>query len=170
MRKRYASLFAVLVASGVAMAQPPDPNLASFGWFAELRGACWRGEHPDGKTTDTQCYSTQYDRLMRGTIKVRIEREGSPPGGFEGDSVYAFDPAKKRVVFSQWGSNGAYGTGEMVAEGEVLRFTNRLPDGSESRVRNVWRRVDAESYRVTRERREGEEWRAQFSVEYQRVR
>ncbi|HYC36784.1 MAG TPA: hypothetical protein VEC19_10200 [Usitatibacter sp.] len=151
-------------------AQATDPNLANFGWFAELRGACWRGEHPDRKTTDTQCYSTQYDRLLRGTIKVTIEREGGVPNSFEGDSVYAFDPARKVVVFTQWGSNGSYGTGQMVVEGQALRFTNRLPDGSESRTRSVWRRVDADTYRVTRERREGDGWKASFEVEYRRAR
>ena len=159
---------ALLLCAGAASAS--DPNLANFGWFAELRGACWRGEHPDRKTTDTQCYSTQYDRLVRGTIRVRIERQGGLPGGFEGDSVYAWDPAKKVVVFGQWASNGSFGTGEMRVEDGLLRFRNRLPDGSESKVRSVWRRIDEDTFRVTRERLDGESWKEAFSVDYRRVR
>ena len=166
--QRFAALFLAVPLLAAAQA---DPNLAGFGWLADLRGACWRGEHPDGKTTDTQCYSTQYDRILRGTIKVVVTREpGALPSTFEGDSVFALDPSGKRVLYTQWASNGSYGVGEMVAVGEALRFTNRLSDGAESRVRSVWRRIDADSFRVTRERRAGDEWKESFSVEYRRAR
>ena len=73
-----------------AEAAPPGP-LAGFGWFAELAGSCWKGEHPDGKSTETQCYLAQYGRLMRGSS--RITQAGAPQPVFEGDAVFAIDPA-----------------------------------------------------------------------------
>jgi hypothetical protein len=51
-----------------AVPSAPVGPLAGFGWFAELAGSCWKGEHPDGKTSDTQCSLAQYERLRRGSI------------------------------------------------------------------------------------------------------
>ena len=148
----------------------PPLHILDIPMLAELRDACWQGAYPDGKAADTQCYSTQYDRVIRGTIKMRVEREGAPATTFEGDSIFAWEPAKKKVVFTQWGSNGSYGQGELAVEADVLRFQNRLPDGSESKVRSVWRRIDGDTFRVTRERRDGDSWKEAFSVDYRRVR
>lgn len=167
---RKAWLGAALLAASAAASAAGDPNLAGFGWLAQLAGACWRGEHPDGRTSDVQCFTTQYDRVLRATIRITIAPPGRPPATFEGDSVFAVEPSKDHVVYTQWGSNGKYGTGVMVAEGERLRFQNRLPDGAESSLRHVWQRIDADSFRVTRERRDGDTWKEQFSVEYRRVR
>ena len=170
MRTASVSVAMLVALSYQLHAQAADPNFADFGWFAELRDACWQGAYPDGKAADTQCYSTQYDRVIRGTIKMRVEREGAPATTFEGDSIFAWEPAKKKVVFTQWGSNGSYGQGELAVEADVLRFQNRLPDGSESKVRSVWRRIDGDTFRVTRERRDGDSWKEAFSVDYRRVR
>ena len=55
-RALLAAAFAVLLACGPVLAQSkgeasaPANALAGFGWFAELAGSCWKGEHPDGKT------------------------------------------------------------------------------------------------------------------------
>jgi hypothetical protein len=165
-----ALLTALLAAAcGPLWAQAPR-DLAPFGWFADLAGSCWQGEQPDGKPADTQCYSVQYGRLLRGTIKMTVAREGAPPALFEGDSVFAPDAAGKRIVFTQWASNGSYATGEMTVEGDTLHFVNRAPDGAPPKVRHLWRRLDADSFRVTRERRDGEGWREALSATYRRVR
>jgi hypothetical protein len=39
----------------------------------------------------------------------------------------------------------------------------------EPTTRSTWQRIDADSFEVTRERREGEEWKPLFSVTYRRV-
>ena len=160
-----------LAALGLAAASSTaqTPELAPLGWFATLAGSCWRGEHPDGRTSDTQCYELQFGRVMRGTIKVAVVRDGGT-SLFEGDSVFAPDAASNRVLYTQWGSNASYGTGEMVAEGEVLRFQNRPRDGTEARVRFLWTKVDADSYRVMRERRDDSGWKEDVPVVYRRVR
>lgn len=161
-------------------APPPAPSppsaaaqnpLAPFGWFAELSGACWKGVYPDNASSDTQCYLAQYQSLMRGTIKGERMTAGIPRTNFEGDAVFAFDPGKGRVLFTQWGWNNTYGTGEITIEGERLVFQNFLPDGSLSRVRSVWTRAGPDGFRVVRERK-GDDgaWKEFLAVDYRRVR
>ena len=140
------------------------PGLSAFGWFAELANACWRGEREN--RADVQCYTTQYNRFMRGTIK--FYQGGNVVG--EGDSVFAYEPNAQVIVYSQWGSNGALGLGEVTLEGADMIFRTRLPDGSEPPTRSVWRRVDADTFRVVRQRRaEGDAWTEDLAVTYKRV-
>jgi hypothetical protein len=174
MRGVRLALAALAFVAGAAWAQavaPAEGPLAGFGWFADLAGSCWKGTQADGRAADTQCYSVQHERLLRGTIRIHIERPGgAAPIDFEGDSVFAYEPAAKKVVYTQWGSDGSYATGEMVREGDTLFFSNRRPDGAEARVRFAWRRVDADSFKVTRERKEDAGWKEVVSVVYRRAR
>ena len=150
-----------------APAQAPAASgpLAPFGWFAELAGACWQGEHPGGVTSDIQCYLAQYERLIRGSI--RISSGGAVVG--EGDAVFAFVPAKGQVVFSQWGTGGSYSTGRITIEGETLVFLNQNPDGTDQGVRSVWHRAGPDGYRVVRERKDESGWKEFLAVDYRRV-
>ena len=149
---------------------PPADPLAGFGWFAQLAGACWKGEHPDGKTSDTQCFQLQFKRVIRGTIKVESTADGTAHTVFEGDSVFAVDPAAPtRVGYTQWGTTGNYTVGEMFVEGEMLRFQTRPAEGGESRVRFAWRKIDENSFRVSRERKDSGVWKEAFAVVYKRV-
>ena len=186
-------LAALSVAAGAAFAQAPSPAapsappppppapsqpavpaqnpLAPFGWFAELSGACWKGSYPDNASSDTQCYLAQYKSIMRGTIKGEHTTAGIPRTTFEGDAVFVFDERKGRVVFTQWGWNNTYGTGEITIEGEKLLFQNFLPDGTLAKVRSVWTRAGADGFRVVRER-QGDDgvWKEIVAVDYKRVR
>ena len=147
-------------------ARPPAGGpLAPFGWFAELAGACWKGDHPGGERSDTQCYLAQYERLIRGSIK--ISHGGMVVG--EGDAVFAFIPAKGHVVFSQWGTGGTYSTGHVKIEGETLVFLNQNPDGTDQGVRSVWHRTGPDGYRVVRERKDESGWKEFLAVDYRRV-
>jgi hypothetical protein len=171
-----AALAATLVACAAAQEKPAvaptasgdvPPELAGFGWFAELRGACWRGEHSDGKTYDVQCYLAQYERLLRGSIK--IHRGGAATPSFEGDAVFAVDAAgEKKVTFTQWGTGGTYSTGEITFDGDALVFRNRLPDGKFADVRSIWRKTP-EGYTVVREREVKDKgWDPILEVKYRR--
>jgi hypothetical protein len=146
--------------------QQQQQGLPAFGWFAELANACWRGERSDGRA-DVQCYSTQFNRYLRGTVKFY---QGTNVVA-EGDSVFSWDPAAGVIVYNQWASNGGFGLGEIAIEGNDLVFRTRLPDGSEAPARAVWRRVDKDSFRVIRQHRneQGEGWTDDASVTYKRV-
>jgi steroid delta-isomerase-like uncharacterized protein len=109
----------------------------------------------------------QFGRLLRGTIKLSGMHGSQPVANFEGDSVYAWNPQSKRVQYSFWASDGTYGTGEMYAEREQLIFPPSAADAPGA-MRSVWRRVDADSFVVTREKRQGDAWGKVFEVTYRR--
>jgi hypothetical protein len=155
--------------AAVQSAAPANP-LAPFGWFADLAGACWKGEYPDKVSSDTQCYLAQYDFLIRGSAKGQVTQAGITRTNFEGDAVFAWDAKLGRVLYTQWGSAGTYGRGEITAEGEALVFHNILSDGTESDVRSVWRRAGPDGFRVVRERKGDEGWKEFLAVDYKRVR
>ena len=166
MKKTLLAATVVLLPLAVA-AQPQgvgDP-MAPFKWFRELAGACWKGDHPDGKTSDTQCYSTQYNRFVRGTIKI-----AAGANTYEGDSLFWWDAKNSKLAYTQWASNGFVHASEAAFEGDRLVFLDRPKAGStEVNGRAVWSRVDANTYAVTREARDGAGWKPQFSVTYKRT-
>ena len=151
---------------GAPRAQQQQQGLAAFGWFAELANACWRGERQDGRA-DVQCYTTQFNRYLRGTVKFY---QGTNVVA-EGDSVFSWDGAANVIVYNQWASNGGFGLGEIAIEGNELVFRTRVPDGSEAPARAVWRRVDADTFKVVRQHRsaQAEGWTDDVSVTYRRV-
>lgn len=167
--KKTALLLATLLPLAAAAQQAPRADLSAFRWFAGLAGACWKGDHPDGKTADVQCYSTQYGRFMRGTIRVHSQADAKAVL-FEGDSVFAWDPGAGRIVYTQWASNGSITPAQEASwDGEALRFGSRGADGRNGSVRSSWHRVDKDSFRVVRERKEGPLWKEVFSVTYRRA-
>ena len=178
MRRAAAAALAAACCFGSAAAQestarvdprlpaPTFPALAGFGWFAELAGSCWAGTRPDGVTTDTQCYLPQYDKLIRGSIRA-TERGQTV---FEGDAVFARHPNDaSKIIYTQWGSGGAYATGEMVVEGDKLTFHSRDSDGEPWTTRHVWRRTGPDGFRVTRERKEESKWVEILTQEFKRI-
>jgi hypothetical protein len=144
--------------------------LAPFGWLRELAGACWRGQQSDGKPTDTQCYETQYGHFLRGTISMSGAVPDKPAAELRGDSVWAWDAARKRVTVTTWASNGTITSGEAWYEGEAVVFPVPRRDGGEATARTRWQRIDADSFNVTRQRREGNDWLDGLTVTYRRVR
>ncbi len=149
-------------------AQPAQAPLSQFGWFADLAGWCWRGTPRGDGRSDEQCYSSQFGRFMRGTIRFY---QGDRPAG-EGDSVFSFDPGNHLIVYTQWASNGSFGFGEASLEGDELVFHNRLPDGSDAPARSVWRRGSTpDTFVVSRQRRDDRgAWNEEVGVTYTRTR
>jgi hypothetical protein len=116
-----APLLVLLLVAVASPAQTPGDPLAPFGWFKDLAGSCWSGSNEDGKTLDTQCYSVQFGRFLRGTINLS-GRHGNQPAN---------------------------------------------PD-SPGATRFVWNRIDADSFVVTREKRQGKAWSKVLEVRYRR--
>lgn len=162
---------AVVCVPGAGCAQTaPSDALAPFGWLRDLAGACWRGQGTDGKATDTQCYDTQYGHFLRGTISMAIEAPSKPSAELRGDSVWAWDAARNRFALTTWASNGTITPSEAWFEGDAVVFPVPRRDGSEATSRTRWQRIDADSFRVTRQRRERADWLDGQSFTYRRVR
>jgi hypothetical protein len=159
----------LLVPPAVGAADPTGASpLAHFGWLADLAASCWTGTDAEGRTTDRQCYSVQYDRFLRGTIELFA---GDDPGerAFQGDSIFAWDPKLGRVVYTYWGSAGQVGRAEAHFDLDRLVFPGPAgADGDSAAPRSVWERLDAGSFRVTRERRAGDRWHPEAVVVYRR--
>lgn len=158
------------LAPAVAPASEPPAAapLSPFGWLTELAGSCWTGTGADGRTTDRQCYALQYARFLRGTIEIHAGG-ATGKGALEGDSVFAWDATRGRIVYSYWASTGHVGRAEAWFEGARLVFPPADEgEGAASAMRSVWDRVDADTFRVTRERRDGEGWREAMTVVYRR--
>jgi hypothetical protein len=149
-------------------ALPAHAQLSQFGWFADLAGSCWRGEPRSDGRSDEQCYSSQFGKFMRGTI--RFYQADRLTG--EGDSVFSFDPNARLIVYTQWASNGSFGFGEASLEGDELVFHNRLADGNEAPARSVWRRGSTpDAFVVSRQRRDDRgDWKEEGSITYKRTR
>ena len=161
-------LLAVLLCA--AMTHRADAGIADFGWFADLAGSCWSGTFPDGITRHAHCYTTQFDRFMRGTARLHGEHAGQPDVDFAGDSVFAWDADAQRIVYYIWGSDGSHGRYEAHYEGDELVFpieSVRRP-GTWA-YRSVWRRIDDSTLEVRREIPEGDGWKAQLTVTYHRT-
>jgi len=139
-----------------------------FGWLADLAGACWVGSDAEGQTTDRQCYALQFGRFLRGTIAIE---SGSATGkrALDGDSVFAWDAARQRIVYTYWASTGHHGRSEAHFDGERLVF----PPADEGepgrpRFRSIWTRTGEATFEVVREREVDGAWQEAMRVVYRR--
>jgi hypothetical protein len=146
-----------------AHAQEAVREMARFGWLQQLIGSCWQGRTPEGLSTDIQCYELQYGKFLRGTIAI-------PSAGLQGDSVWAWSEAGNRISLTSWASSGAITTSEASFEGDAVVFPVQRRDGGEATSRTRWQQIDADAFRVIRQRREGADWVDVASFTYQRVR
>ena len=161
-----ALLGLAIVASGAARAQTPD----GFGWFGTLAGSCWAGTFADGRTTHTQCYTRQFDKFVRGTATLAEQRDGVQHMLFEGDSVFAFDEATRRIVYYIWGSDGAHRRLEAHYIGDELAFpVESRKDPGRIAYRSVWRRLGDDAFEVRRERPNEAKWDVELRVVYRRM-
>lgn len=167
-RVRRPLLVAALLAAATAAYAQSLP--AEFGWFATLAGSCWTGKFPDGATEHTQCYTTQFGRLLRGTATLAATKDGHREVRFEGDSVFAWDGSAMRIAYTIWGSDGSLRTLAAHYDGDELVFP--VPDRTSPAnvaFRSVWRRVDDASFEVRRERPHGDGWNRERTVVYRKA-
>ena len=162
---------AVLSATFLLLAAPvvSAGALANFGWFAGLVGSCWSGQFPDGKTRHSQCYTSQFDRFVRGTATLSGEHDGQMTDQFFGDSVFAWDEKDQKIVYYIWGSDGSHGRYEASYAGDELVFPVRSrKDPAVIAYRSVWRRIDADTFEVRRESPDAAGWKTELTVVYRR--
>jgi hypothetical protein len=161
-----------LLSLATARGQESEEKVAlpGLGWLADLAGSCWKGLTQDGKMQDTQCYGMQYGKFLRGTIQLNNQGDASGKPPYEGDSVWAWDPQKKRISFYYWSSAGTFGVSEGFIEGELVRFPDPPKvNAKEPPTRSTWSRLDENSYKVIREKRLKGAWKETYSVVYTRV-
>lgn len=161
-------------------ASPAADPLGGFGWLRELAGACWTTVLPGGTLRDTQCYELRFGRFLAGSIRLEPAAASAEPAspavtlphgaGFAGENICAAEPGG-RISCWNWGSDGTFAPGEYHADGALFRYPLRRKPGSTApETRMTWTRLGPDSFRVSREQREGETWTESFAVVYTRVR
>jgi len=138
-----------------ALAQPRPQRLAAMAFLA---GACWRGTFPDGRQTDTHCFSPIYEGNFLQDRHV-VEGAASPYSGY---SLYHYDVMGRSITYQYRASDGSVSGGVARPTAEGLSFpeeTHRAADGRETTIRSAWTRDGADAYLVRAEARAGAGWR-----------
>ncbi|HET9428377.1 MAG TPA: hypothetical protein VFO69_08480 [Allosphingosinicella sp.] len=173
-RKRWIgiSLLAPLILAPVATGEARGQTLpdGAFGWMAQLAGNCWTALYPDRATRDTQCYSVQYGRYLRGTIRIESSSSGGDRPPYLGDSVFAWNAETSEMQFYYWSSGGSHGMTVGRVEGATINFPRPPQVGANAPMtRTSWTRLGPDSYRVTTQRLDDGNWVDGMSITYTRV-
>ena len=140
--------------AALAREQERPTRLAALAFLA---GSCWRGAFPDGRRTDTHCFSPIYGGFMQDRHVV----EGAPTP-YSGRTLYRYDVMGRSITFRYRASDGSESGGVAVPTANGLSFpaeTHRARDGSETMIRSAWTRDGADAYFVVAEARRGTGWR-----------
>jgi hypothetical protein len=110
-----------------------------------LVGSCWTGTFPDGKRTDTHCFEPVFGGQF---IRDRhVVRGGSTP--YEGETLHAWDPTQRKLVFTYWASDGSLSTGSAEpSAGEIVFPEAYASQGGAMTLKNVWSRRGEDTYDV----------------------
>lgn len=160
------SILALLLGS-FAQAQPAPlaPNLQPLAFVA---GSCWRGTFPDGRRTDTHCFTP-----MSGGAFVRdLHVVEGAPAPYSGETLYRWDSAARRIVYDYYASDGSHSDGVVLGAANGLVFPEEAhlaPDGTETLIRSSWTRDGADAYLVLAETMRGAAWHRLWQMRMIRV-
>ncbi len=138
-----------------ALARPRPPRLAAMAFLA---GSCWRGTFPDGRRTDTHCFSPIYEGNF---LQDHHFVEGAPTP-YSGYSLYHYDVMGRSITYQYRASDGSVSGGVARPTAGGLSFpaeSHRTPDGRQTTIRSSWTRDGADAYVVLAEARRGGRWR-----------
>lgn len=146
---------------------PAGAGSAAAGHFtplAFLEGKCWSGNFPDGVKSDEHCFEWIYGGKF---LRDRHVVTGGGPD-YLGETIYAWDPEKKAVVYWYFNSDGGFSTGSLRVEGDALVFPNErfVNEGVETFYRSVWRRTGDDRYLAITETQQGDAWVEAWRIEY----
>ena len=163
---RTALLLTALLAANAHAADTPkvDPH---FKPIAFLVGHCWRAEFPGGKLVDVQCFESLYEGKLVGNWH-RVE--GTDPL-YEGQSIFSWDDANKRVRYHYFTSTGAVSEGYFVtgAGGATIPERHVSPDGSVIELESSYRPEGDDGYRVITREKTPDGWVERRNLHYKRI-
>jgi hypothetical protein len=156
----------ILLALALQSAAAPalNPNLQPMAFVV---GSCWRGTFPDGRRTDTHCFTPAYGGAF---IRDRHVVENGPRP-YSGETFFRWDAAASRIRYAYYASGGNYSAGEAAPVENGLSFSDEtMARGSERmEIRSSWQREGADAYQVLTEVRQGENWREVLRMRMVRV-
>jgi copper(I)-binding protein len=136
--------------------------------FEFVAGSCWRGTFPNGRQTDTHCFSPIY----AGTYMQdrHVVEGGTTP--YSGDTLFRRDAMSRQVRFTYHASDGSVTQGQAIPIEGGLNFPeeHRAADGTVTPIRTTWMRDGDNAYFVTSEAQREGAWRPMFRMRMERVR
>jgi len=141
------------------------PEAGHFGPMAFLVGSCWKGTFPDGKSTDEHCYEWIWgDKFVRDRHVVK-----SAKPDYEGETVFAWDASKERIVFWYFTNQGFYTTGTLEPRDEGLVIPETVVGEKTSERKTVIRPNGPDGYTVRSDSKEAAGWKELWTIEMKRV-
>ncbi|MFC3194620.1 hypothetical protein ACFODZ_10265 [Marinicella sediminis] len=110
--KALLKLTSMLLTSQLVNAEP-------FGNLHQLAGHCWQADFPDGKKTDTHCFSLQYGGAFIVDNHV-VCGPGATP--YHGSTWYARDAETGGISYHYYNSLGMVSSGSVAFAGAHLLF------------------------------------------------
>lgn len=155
-------LLAVALQSAAAPAL--NPNLQPLAFVV---GSCWRGTFPDGRRTDTHCFTSAYEGAF---IRDRHVVENGPRP-YVGETFFRWDAAASQIRYAYYASGGNFSAGEATPQDNGVSFSDETMAAGSQRmeIRSSWQRDGADAYRVLTEVRQGESWREVVRMRMERV-
>jgi hypothetical protein len=159
-------LLCALTAAVLALPAPAQdaPVPEHFRPLAFLVGSCWKGTFPNGKSTDEHCFEWM---LGKGRfIRDRHVVKGPEPD-YSGETVYAYDAEKKKVVYRYFASPGFFTEGSLEYADEGIVFPERVVAAAGVKeMRTLFQPSAAgDSYRVRSMEKTPEGWKELWTME-----
>ena len=123
----------------------------------DLAGWCWRGNLPNGRRTDTRCFTPAYGIFMQDSYSVEAGADSRT-----GYTMYFHDIMGMTTTFRDYGQDGARRVGRVVPTSAGVTFEDYPPQSTgrwEIHARTHWRRDGTDAWLVIAEARRNAEWR-----------
>jgi hypothetical protein len=162
------SLLAALLLTAAQPADAPalSPRLQPL---ARLAGSCWRGTFPDGRQTDTHCFTAIYG----GSFVRDVHVVENAPAPYSGETLYRWDADQGRIVYDYYASDGSHSDGAVRPAANGLLFpeeAHRSRTGAAPvLIRSSWTFDGPDAYVVLAERMQGETWHKLWEMRMVRV-
>jgi copper(I)-binding protein len=153
--------------SAAVQAEPPVVS-ARLQPLARVVGSCWRGTFPDGRQTDTHCFTAIYGGAFVRDVHV-VE---NAPGPYSGETLYRWDGEAGQIVYDYYASDGSHSDGSASAAPNGVAFpqqAHRGPGGATTMIRSSWTFDGPDAYVVLAERLQGETWHKLWEMRMVRV-
>ena len=163
MKKTAIAVLALLLSPPVAAA-PVDPALEPLAFLA---GHCWKGTLPNSSDVDEHCFTWMYEgRYLRDQHVVRRGERAV----YEGESIYYWNGAEKRVEYFYVTASGGFAVGHLVPGADALTFpaAKLITQTRTFNFRSRLKRVGDDGYEVLREYETEKGW-VPVTVQMKRV-
>jgi hypothetical protein len=148
-------------------AAPPPALAAELQPLAFLVGSCWRASFPDGRSTDTHCYTA----MLGGRFVRDVHVVAGGPAAYSGEAIYRWDTQARRIRYEYYASDGGYSAGTAAPNAGGIDFPEETyvgGDGQAMVMRTVQTGGAGGYARTTSARQPDGSWREMFTLRFTR--